>query len=78
MNEQVNCKEVMNHICESLGEDMMSDRCKLIKEHLQNCPDCQNYFSSVEKTINFYKMYNMPLPKEAHEKLMDKLGLKDC
>lgn len=75
MKEQVNCKDVMSHICESLGEELHSEKCQLIKEHLDNCPGCQNYFNSVEKTIKFYKLYNIQMPDEAHSKLMQKLGL---
>lgn len=75
--KDVTCKEVSEHICESLGEDLDSPRCIAIKEHLKSCPNCQNYFTSVEKTIEFYKKYNLELPKESHDKLMDLLNLSD-
>lgn len=78
MNEEhVTCKEVMKHICESLGEDLNSDRCAAIKTHLGDCPGCKNYFKTVEMTIDFYKKYNITLPDEAHSRLMEKLGLTD-
>ena len=44
MSDKVSCKEVMSHICESLGEDFNSPKCVAIKEHLTGCPDCTNYF----------------------------------
>lgn len=75
MKEKVNCKDVMSHICESLGEELHSEKCLLIREHLEGCPNCQSYFNSVEKTIKFYKMYNIQMPHDAHNKLMEKLGL---
>jgi len=75
--QKVTCKEVTDHICESLGEELDSSRCIAIKEHLNSCPDCQNYFTSIEKTIEFYKKYNIKLPKESHNKLMDLLDLND-
>ena len=75
MKEQINCKDVMGHICQSLGEELNSEKCVLIKEHLENCSGCQNYFTSVEKTIKFYKMYDIQMPDDAHDKLMQKLGL---
>ena len=78
MNEQkVSCKEVMSHICESLGEDLDSPKCKAIKDHLDECTDCSNYFKSVEKTIDFYKRYDVELPKDAHNRLIDMLGLDE-
>jgi predicted anti-sigma-YlaC factor YlaD len=75
MNTNVSCKDVMKHVCESLGEDLNSDKCRDIKQHLDDCPGCQNYFKSVEKTIEFYRNYNIELPKEAHNRLMSTLGL---
>ena len=75
--ETVSCKEVTNHICESLGEDLDSPKCRAIKEHLETCQSCKDYFNSVEKTIGFYKTYNVELPQDAHNRLMDCLGLDD-
>ncbi|MCS7053118.1 MAG: hypothetical protein NZM09_05230 [Ignavibacterium sp.] len=72
------CKDVMQHICESLGEDLNSDKCIAIKNHLDNCSDCKNYFESIKITIQLYKNYKVDLPDEAHNKLMNLLNLNDC
>lgn len=74
---KITCKEVANHICESLGEELNSPKCREIKKHLENCEYCRDYFSSVEKTIDFYRKYDIEIPKEAHNRLMDCLGLDD-
>ena len=74
---KVTCLDVMNHICDSLGEDLNSDRCKDIKSHLEQCPDCTNYFKSVEMTIDYYKKYNVDLPDDAHNRLISFLDLDD-
>jgi predicted anti-sigma-YlaC factor YlaD len=76
--DKVNCKEVMNHICESLGEDLNSDRCVEIKKHLKECSGCQSYFKTVEITIEFYRKYNVKMPEDAHDRLMKFLDLDDC
>lgn len=76
--ETTKCKDVMQHICESLGEDLNSDKCVAIKHHLENCPNCKSYFDSVKITINLYKNYNVEIPKQAHDKLMNLLNLNDC
>lgn len=52
---KVSCKEVIHHICESLGEDLNSDKCIAIKSHLDECANCKNYFQTVEVTIDWYK-----------------------
>ncbi len=79
MNKEikVTCLEVMSHICDSLGEDLDSERCKDIKYHLENCQECTNYFKSVEITIDYYKKYNVELPPKAHKRLMSFLELDE-
>lgn len=72
------CKDVMQHICESLGEDLESEKCIEIKQHLDSCPDCQTYFKTVELTIDYYKKYNVQIPDDAHKRLMNFLDLDDC
>jgi predicted anti-sigma-YlaC factor YlaD len=73
----VNCKEVMKHVCDTLGEDLNSEKCIAIKDHLDNCSGCSNYFKSVEMTIDFYKKYNVEIPQSAHDRLMDVLGINE-
>jgi predicted anti-sigma-YlaC factor YlaD len=74
---KVTCLEVMSHICESLGEDLNSERCRDIKSHLEQCPECTNYYKTVQITIDYYKKYNVDLPPEAHNRLMSFLDLDD-
>lgn len=71
------CKEVMYHICDHLGEDLNSPKCIAIKEHLEECENCRHYFSSVENTIKFYKLYEVHISEDAHKRLMGHLGLED-
>ena len=75
--EKINCKYVMQHICESLGEDLNSEKCIAIKKHLDDCLGCQNYFKSVELTIDCYRKYNVQMPEEVHNRLMRFLDLDD-
>lgn len=76
-DNKTNCKEVMSHICDNLGEELNSPKCIEIKLHLENCPDCQHYFSSVDKTIQLYRKYNVSLSRESENKLLSFLGLHD-
>ncbi|MBA4250752.1 MAG: hypothetical protein C0425_01820 [Chlorobiaceae bacterium] len=75
-NQIVNCKEVMSHICENLGEELNSPKCLDIRAHLTKCKDCQNYFISVERTIELYKKYNVEISQEAEERLFKILNLE--
>ncbi len=76
--DKVNCKDVMHHICETLGEDLNSDGCVALKKHLDECYGCQSYFETVAITIDYYRKYNVKMPEDAHEKLMKFLDLDDC
>jgi len=76
--DKVNCKDVMQHICESLGEELNSEKCIEIKKHLEECTGCKKYFESVEITIDCYRKYNVKMPEDVHERLMKFLDLDDC
>jgi len=75
--DDVSCKEVMSHICDSLGEELNSPKCQAIRSHMESCNNCQNYFNSVETTIDFYKNYNVQVSDDTHNRLLDFLDLKD-
>lgn len=74
---EITCKEVMKHVCESLGEDLNDEKCLNVKKHLDACPHCREYFKSVEITIECYRKYNVEVPEEAHSRLMKVLGLEE-
>lgn len=76
--KELKCKDVLNHICEHLGEDLESPRCVAIKQHLNECTCCKTYFKTMETTIQFYKDYNVNIGPGEHDRLLDKLGLSDC
>ena len=74
---ELTCKDVMAHICETLGEDLESQKCSEIKEHLDHCDNCGKYFHSVNNTISFYKEYNITVSDDCHDRLMKYLNLDD-
>ncbi|PKL83712.1 MAG: hypothetical protein CVV24_03750 [Ignavibacteriae bacterium HGW-Ignavibacteriae-3] len=76
-NEKPVCKDVMAHICDNLGEELESPNCLLIKKHIEECDNCNHYFKSVETTIEFYKKYNVTISEDAHNRLMECLGLNE-
>lgn len=78
MDVTVTCKDVMSHICDSLGEELQSPKCVAIRRHMDSCDCCKNYFNSVEKTIGFYRDYKVVMPEDAHDRLMKYLDMCDC
>lgn len=76
-NDNITCKDVIEHICENLGEELNSPKCASIKKHLEECSNCSKYMQSIFKTINFYKNYNAEFSEGAHKRLIEALGLKN-
>ncbi len=76
-DNKVHCRDVMEHICENLGEELATRKCKAIREHLAGCTCCQSYFKSVEMTIDFYRSYNFVAPDKVCADLLKKLDLEE-
>lgn len=77
MKEKISCKEVMKYVCECLAQDTSSERCLALKDHLDNCESCTEYFKSVKLTIDCYQKYDVKLPDTAHKKLLKFLNLEE-
>lgn len=74
--EDVKCKDVMIHICENLKEDLDSEKCRAIKEHIEHCTSCADYCTSVESTISWYREYDPGFTDDMHKNLLKKLNLE--
>ncbi len=68
------CKEVMNQVCEHLGELPDSPVCIAIQQHLEQCENCHNFYDSLEITVKLYRKYSPDLPEGSHQRLMKFLG----
>ncbi len=64
------CDKVYLHICDHLDEEITSPRCRQIKQHLEECPNCRAYLDSLKKTIILYKAMPEPsVPAGTHREL---------
>ena len=72
----VRCKEVTKHVCEHLDEKMDSPRCRQLRKHLRECPDCTAYLDGLKRTIKLYQtISDPPVSQFAHKKLFAVLKL---
>lgn len=72
---QVSCADVLRFICEQFGDEDDSDRCKEVKKHLENCPDCTHYCNSLETMIGLYRVASPQFSPDAKQILLHTLGL---
>jgi len=73
--DKSSCHEVMNHICDNLGEDINSPKCVVFKKHLEGCADCRQYFDSVKSTISLFSSERLELNDKAYNELLKFLKL---
>lgn len=73
----IRCPDVLNHICEELDTELSSARCREIRRHLANCPNCTAYLDSLKKTIKLYRSYpKAHVPKKARKELFAVIRFK--
>ena len=70
------CARVLEYICTQFGDDQDSERCRMVKRHLDGCPDCARYCTSVEKMIGLYRAASPHFPPDAREQLLTVLGIQ--
>jgi len=70
------CDTVYLHICDHLDEDIASPRCRQIKQHLDECPNCRAYLDSLKKTIVLYRAMPEPkVPAGTHRELFKTIAI---
>jgi predicted anti-sigma-YlaC factor YlaD len=75
MSQPTTCKHTYRFICENLDQDTDSPRCRAIKKHLESCPECRTYLTSLKKTVQIYKLLPTPrVPREVHRNLFRHLA----
>jgi len=71
------CSDVLDHICEELDTKLLTAKCRELKRHLANCPNCTVYLDSLKKTIRLYSSGPAKRPPvKARKQLFAVLKLK--
>ena len=64
------CSDVYLYVCTNLDQNLNSARCRRIKKHIAECPDCNAYLDSLRKTVFLYREYPTPrVPQSVHRRL---------
>jgi len=72
-----NCKKNFERISEYLDGELGPDACQQIEQHLMECPECQDCFDALKKSIALCRNSTREeIPKDMRERLRSKL--RDC
>lgn len=67
------CMEIIESICEEFGNNAQTDFSEKINNHLKQCPGCEAYLKSLEKTLETYKCCKQELPSDLAKKVIRRL-----
>jgi anti-sigma factor RsiW len=67
----MDCAKAYRYICDNLDEKIDSPRCRRIRQHLDECPDCRAYLASIKTTVALFQAAPQPrIPAGTHRRLM--------
>jgi len=72
-------REVIEKICDFMGEDLDAPACKEVIEHIENCPDCKIYLDTMQKTVTICRDLekSKKLPVDMNKRLFKILKLEN-
>ena len=70
-------KELIAQLCDAMGEDIDTPVCREVADHLSKCPDCQNQFNTVKKTVSLCREMEHieKMPNDVRGRLYEILNL---
>lgn len=72
------CEAVLKKICDELAEDIHSELCERIRQHLQQCPACAQKLYAMRRTVELFRCLNeQSVPPPIHDRLMRLLNLSE-
>ncbi len=72
-------EELLKEICEYMGSDLNSAPCKIIRDHMEACPNCEVYIDKIKRTIEIYRLADQceEIPEKVIRNLLTCLKLDD-
>jgi hypothetical protein len=70
----MNCREIVELLCEFLEGELSEEQCRHIQQHLDTCPPCVVYIKTYQVTIRLGRtLPREPIPRSLEEKLQEML-----
>jgi len=72
----MSCDKILQQICDELAEDINSDVCENIRQHLASCPQCRQQLSSMRAVVQMYRcLHDQEVPSAIHQRLLTLLNV---
>ena len=72
------CNKILKQVCDDLAEDVNSEFCESLKNHLDECEDCRTEIGAMKNAVNLYKcLENKKVPADIHKRLVSLLNVED-
>ena len=74
----MDCEKYLKKVCDDLAEDINSDFCEALKNHLEECESCLAEISAMKNAVNLYKcLEEKKVPQDIHNRLVSLLNVGD-
>ncbi len=75
----MSCDKILQQLCDELAENIDSEVCEEIRQHLQTCPHCSRQLSSLRTVVQLYRCLNeQDVPYAMHQRLLTLLNVADA
>jgi anti-sigma factor (TIGR02949 family) len=72
------CDKILQQICDELAEDIHSEVCESIRQHLATCPHCSQQLSSMRTVVQLYRcVKEQEVPSDIHQRLLTLLNVSE-
>ncbi len=71
------CEQILQQLCDELSEDIDSELCASLRQHLKDCPDCRAQLQSMRTAVHLFRcMKEAEVPPEIHRRLFKLLNVE--
>lgn len=72
------CEKVLQQLCDDLAEDINSELCAQLKQHLQDCEDCRMQLQSMRSVVKLFQcLKEKDVPPDIHQRLVKLLNVEE-
>ncbi len=73
----MDCESILKKICDELSEDIHSELCASIRQHLKECATCEQNLSAMRRTVELFRCLNQEaVPPNIHQRLVRLLNIE--